>query len=129
MNGRIVRGTNAAAKPVITGTIIGCLLFLGCGRSGVRERVIPVKQETAIQHVMGLLEGYANGEPMGSEIIGFPSLREAVVAEDPNVGAILARGLTELEAMMRRPGKVQGAAKKILAELPTSGPTDVPSIR
>lgn len=129
MDERTVQGTNAAAKTVVTSAVLGCLFLLGCGRSGIRERVIPVKQDTAIQHVMRLLDGYANGEPMGSEIIGFPSLRDAVVAEDPDVGAILARGLSELESMMRRPGKVQGAAKKILAALPAREPTDSSSVK
>ena len=88
----------------------------GCG-SGVQERVIPVKQETPITQVKNLLRGYTNGEPVGSEIIGFPSLREAVVAEDPEAGRILAEGLTEIEKIFRSPRKVPKVAQAILDRL------------
>ena len=88
----------------------------GCG-VGVQERVIPVKQETPITQVKNLLRGYTDGEPVGSEIIGFPSLREAVVAEDPEAGRILAEGLTEIEKIFRSPRKVPKVAQAILDRL------------
>lgn len=88
----------------------------GCG-SGVKERVIPVKQETPITQVKNLLAGYAAGEPVGSEIIGFPSLRDAVVAEDPEIGGILAEGLTEIEKIFRQPRRVPKAAEAVLARV------------
>ncbi len=92
---------------------------VGCG-SGVRERVIPVKQETPITQVKNLLEGYTAGESVGSEIIGFPSLRDAVIAENPEVGGILAEGLTRIEKVFRQPRRVAEVAKEILAEVNTA---------
>ena len=91
-------------------------LVAGCG-SGVRERVIPVKQETPITQVKNLLQGYAAGEPVGSEIIGFPSLRDAVVAENPAVGGILAEGLTRIEKVFQQSRRVAKISEEILAEV------------
>lgn len=91
-------------------------LAVGCG-SGVRERVIPVKQETPITQVKNLLQGYVAGEPVGSEIIGFPSLRDAVVAENPAVGGILAEGLTRIEKVFWQPRRVAKISEETLAEV------------
>ena len=111
-SGRSARCPSAALAAV--GLVLAAAS--GCG-SGVKERVIPVKQETPIVQVKNLLAGYAAGEPVGSEIIGFPSLREAVVAEDQDIGGILAEGLTEIEKIFRQQRRVPKAAKAILARL------------
>lgn len=94
------------------------LFVAGCSQEGVvKERTIPVKQVSPIDKVKQLLEGYAKGEPVGSEIIGFGQMVEEAKKEDAAKGEIIAKGLKEIEGMMNRQSEVPAKAKEILAKL------------
>ena len=111
------RGTgfrNAWAALVIA---IACA---GCGPGNVVKEVrIPVRRQAgAIERCREYLEGYARGEPVGSEVIGFTQLAEEATKEDPELGGRIARGLREIEASLKQPQKAAAKAKEILAGLP-----------
>jgi hypothetical protein len=103
------------------------LLGAGCGPGDVVKEVrIPVRQQaTTIQRCREYLEGYARGEPVGSEVIGFQQLIEEATREDAAVGELLGRGLREIEASLKRPQEVAVKAKAILESLPP--PTPAPA--
>jgi hypothetical protein len=81
--------------------------LIGCGPTGrVKEETIEVKQDTALEQARTLLNNYAKGQPLGSEVTSFPGLVEQVRKADPTRGEILDKGFTELQ----KP-KVNTAAK------------------
>ncbi len=99
-------------------TALAALAIAGCSQEGVvHERSIPVKQVSAVDQVKQLLEGYAKGTPVGSEIIGFGQMVEEAKKQDPAKGEIIASGLKEIEGMMNRQSAVPAKAKEILAKL------------
>jgi hypothetical protein len=108
-----------AGRRLALATLAG-LACAGCGSGDVvREVRIPVRQPvTAIQRCREYLEGYARGEPVGSEVIGFQQLADEAAREDAEIGAAIARGMREIEASMKRPKEVAAKARAILEALP-----------
>lgn len=105
------------ARALLSAGLTG-LALAGCSQEGaVKERSIPVKQVSAVDKVKQLLEGYAKGQPVGSEIIGFNEMAEEAKKEDAAKGEIVAKGLKEIEGLMNRPSEVPAKAKEILAKL------------
>lgn len=93
------------------GTIAGTL---GC--SPVKEEQIAVKPKgDALVSARTLLEGYAKGQPMSSEVTSFPKMVEDVRAVDPAKANILEKGLGELQksAPNARPSKAKDLLKKL----------------
>lgn len=95
---------------------------VGCGSGDVVKEVrIPVRQQvTAIQRCREYLEGYARGEPVGSEVIGFGQLIEDAERENAELGATIGRGLRDIESSMKRPQDVAAKARAILEALPAA---------
>lgn len=87
----------------------------GCGSSGMPEvKSYPVKSTSALDEAKGLLQNYANGQPMASEAASFPDLVERVRQTDPQKADILAKGLADME---KSKTNIAGKAKALLQKL------------
>lgn len=102
---------------------IGAILFLvaagllpaGCG-SSLKEEEIPVKAANdPLFEPRSILKRYAEGQPLGSEVEGFPALVENVRKVDPERADILKKGLDEI---VKAPASARaGKAKALQAKL------------
>lgn len=73
------------------------MIAAGCG-GGVPEQQIEVKAANDPLHVpRSVLERYAQGQPLGSEVTSFPGMVEAVRKTDPARADILEAGLEEIQ--------------------------------
>jgi hypothetical protein len=64
-----------------------------------------------------LLEGYAAGKPVGSEIVGFSQIVEDAKQQDTAKAEILDRGFSEIRQLMNKPAAIPAKAKEVLAQL------------
>lgn len=99
---------------------VECCVATGCSRSGVpQERLVPIREATALEQVRSYLGGYVMGLPVGSERELFSKMAEDVGKADPNVAVLVGRGLNEIEA---RPAQAARLAEKLLAQLGAASP-------
>jgi len=91
-----------------------CLLNAGAGcGGGARDRVVPFAPDP-VAEAKSIVQAYANGQSLGSEVQGFDDLLERVNRADAGKGGKLRSFLDEV----RTKGKVDSAkAKKLLGEL------------
>jgi hypothetical protein len=75
---------------------------MGCGR-GYKEKVIAAKEFTPLERAVKMLEGYAAGEPVGSEFMGFELLREELRSHNADPTGDRARGAVITRAAGHRP--------------------------
>ena len=87
----------------------------GCGPPGnVKEELIEVKPQLALDRARKMLENYYNGQALGSEVTAFDSLVADVKNEDAERGEILEVGLKELQGPKVN---TKAKAKELLAKL------------
>lgn len=99
---------------------VGCCVAAGCSRSRVpQERLIPIREATALEQVRSYLGGYVMGLPVGSERELFSKMAEEVGKANPNVAVLVGSGLNEIEA---RPAQAARLAEKLLAQLGAASP-------
>jgi len=100
------------------GFVIGLALLLGamgCG-SAVKEEQIEIKTANdPLFQPRSILQRYADGQALGSEVTSFPKMVEDVRATDPARADVLEKGLQELQQAdpSARPAK----AKTLLEQL------------
>jgi hypothetical protein len=100
--------------------IIAVSAALGTGCStGYKEKVIPAKEFTPLERARKMLEGYAAGNPVGSEFMGFELLREEMRVKKADPTGVLSEAFTQIEKSMRNPAEVKAIAKRTLAALDT----------
>lgn len=91
------------------------LPWLGCGGSSTQQpRAIPVVQQTGLDQARQLLQGYVDGNPVGSEADMYGDIVSAVREEDSAKADILEAGLNEIAA---NPSIASRKAKELLGEL------------
>ncbi len=91
------------------------LPWLGCGGSPSQQpRAIPVVQQTGLDQARQLLQGYVDGNPVGSEADAYGDIVSAVRAEDSAKADVLEAGLNEIAA---NPSIAGRKAKELLDEL------------
>jgi hypothetical protein len=93
----------------------------GCS-SGYREKVIVAKEVPAVERARQMLERYAAGQPVGSDFMGFPSLKEELEKTSPQQAAALGEAFAAIEKAMLRPAEVKKIATRALADLGTTAP-------
>jgi hypothetical protein len=96
-------------------TVIG-LPLTGC-RQGYKQKVVAAKEFTPLERARKILEGYASGEAVGSEFMGFELLREELRAKNSDPGGILEDAFSQIEKSIRRPAAVKAIAQRTLATL------------
>jgi len=90
------------------------LLQAGCAPSNLpKARKIQVAQDP-LNEIRSYLEGYVQGQPLGSERELFPKLVEEIRAVDADKAAVLEPGLAEI---VKSPATARARAKKLLDEL------------
>jgi hypothetical protein len=98
--------------------IIAVSAAVGTGCStGYKEKVIPAKEFTPQDRARTMLEGYAAGNPVGSEFMGFELLREELQVKKADPTGVLSEAFTQIEKSMRNPAEVKAIAKRTLDEL------------
>ena len=88
---------------------------IGCG-SPVKEEVIEIKTASdPLSLPKSVLQNYAGGQSLGSEVTSFPKMVEDLRKADPAKADILEKGLQELQ--QAAPEARAGLAKSLLEKL------------
>ena len=105
------RNTHLCAALALVGMAAGC--------GGVKEEQIEVKADNdPLVAARAVLQRYADGQPMTSEVTSFPKLVEDVRAKDPQRADVLEKGLADLQ---KSPPNARAAkAKDLLRKLQPS---------
>lgn len=91
---------------------------LGCGRS-VKEEAIEVKASNdPLFEARAVLQRYAAGQPLSSEVTSFPYMVEQVRKVDPARAEVLEKGLAEIQKAS--PASRPARAKELLRKLQPS---------
>ena len=78
--------------------LLAALAAPGCGPPGrVNEESIEVKPNSGLDEAKQLLNKYAKGQPLGSEVTSFDNLVARVRETDPQRADILAKGFADLQ--------------------------------
>ncbi len=85
-----------------------------------KERVIPIRQADPLAQLRSYLEGYAQGQPIGSERELFPEVVDEIRKTDSSLAAMVEKGVGEIQAS---PGQSAALARKLLDRL---GPAPQP---
>ena len=80
-------------KPLVP---VLALLVLGCGRG--QEKVIPIPAGDPLRNARTVLQRYAEGQMMASEVESFDDLVASVRKVDPERADVLDKGLKEIKA-------------------------------
>ncbi len=97
-----------------------CGMFAaGCGDGKVQPQDIAIKEDTSLKRAQNLLESYAKGQALGSEVASYEFLVNDLRKDDAARADILQKGFEDLK-------KTKGAAtaakaKEILAKLAPKG--------
>ena len=73
------------------------LFMAGCGPQGVTEKRFSNPPPDAITRAIVLIQGYADGQPVGSEAVEFEELAQGVNAIDAQKGSDIKKFLAEIE--------------------------------
>ena len=81
------------------GALLMALAVLpGCGSSDLPAvKTYEVKIPTGLEQAKRLLEQYAQGQPLGSEVTNYPQILEEVKKTDPQKAAVLEKGFADLQ--------------------------------
>jgi hypothetical protein len=100
--------------PVVGLLLAAVVTLTGCGSGGVREETIAIRKRLPLEDAKGVLENYAKGGPMGSEVASFPKLVEDVRKTDPARAQILEKGFADLQRHgANRKEKARALLKKL----------------
>ncbi len=105
---------------VLAVALTSAALLAGCGPDGkVKPEDITIKEDTALKRATNLLESYAKGQALGSEVASYEYMVTDLRKEDAARADTLEKGLAELQ-------KTKGAAtaakaKEVLAKLAPKG--------
>jgi hypothetical protein len=103
----------------VTAALAVTLAAFGCTPRADHERDIEVKAKIdPLADARTILQRYAAGQPMSSEVTAFPGLVQNVRAKDPRQADILQKGLEDLQKS--RPAARPGKAKALLEQLQPS---------
>jgi hypothetical protein len=99
---------------LLCGAAILGLLQAGCGPSNLpKTRTIQVASDP-LNEVRAYLEGYVQGQPVGSERELFPKLVDEIRNTDADKAAAVESGLAEI---VKSPATARARSKKLLDEL------------
>ncbi len=90
----------------------------GCGSSTVQDKVLHENSTDPIEIASNMLEGYVQGQPVGSEAEGYQEMITSVSTVDAEKGGELKTFLDSIE----QTGRVDRKEAKRLFEMFRSGP-------
>jgi len=118
--GMLLRGT---LRRMITwrgtalkGVLLALIMSTACSPPD-RGKVVAAKEFTPLERARQMLEGYAVGDRVGSEFMGFHLLQEELVAKNPAQAELVGAALAAIEKSMLQPAEVKAIAQRTLAEL------------
>ena len=96
--------------------ILTVAIFLtGCSGSAPAEKTVQAQNPQGLAEAKAVLDRYAKGAPMTSEVANFPTLIAEVKKEDPAKGDILEKGLADLQKAHK--SELPAKAKALLSKL------------
>ncbi len=99
--------------------LIGIVLLSGCGSGTPKEEVIHIKPAgDPVAPACAVLQRYADGQPLASEVTSFPGLVEDLRKADPAKAEILEKGLADIQKLS--PGACAAKARELLTKLPAA---------
>ena len=104
----------AAATVLIGGAAILGLLQAGCGPSNLPKTWKIQVASDPLKEIRSYLEGYAQGQSVGSERELVPKLVDEIRNTDVDTAAVLESGLAEI---VKSPATARARAKKLLDAL------------
>ena len=96
----------------------GFVLTSGCGSATVQDRVLHENSTYPVEIASNMLEGYVQGQPVGSEVEGYQEMITSVSTVDAKKGGELKTFLDTIE----QTGRVDRKEAKRLFEMFRSGP-------
>ncbi len=90
----------------------------GCGSATVQDRVLHENSTDPVEIASNMLEGYVQGQPVGSEAEGYQEMITSVSTVDAEKGGELKTFLDSIE----QTGRVDRKEAKRLFEMFRSGP-------
>jgi hypothetical protein len=100
---------------LFAGLALAAVIAAGCARSA-KERTIEVKAANdPLFQARSVLERYAQGQPLSSEVTSFPKMVEDVRKVDPARANVLEKGLAEIQKAWpsARPAKARELLQKL----------------
>lgn len=104
-----MRTTRVLAAALCAAALIGC-----DGGDKPKQESIEVKPQAELEQAKALLENYAKGQALGSEVSDFPRLVSGVRATDPARADVLEKGFADLQ---KPKANLAAKAKQMLAAL------------
>ena len=92
---------------LVAGGLVGC-------SGGVKEKQIEIKEKSSLDEAKQVLQNYANGAPLSSEVDSFPDLVNRVKAEDEAKATIVEDAFKKIQ---ESPSKRQSIARETLKKL------------
>jgi hypothetical protein len=94
---------------------VGIIFIALLGLGGCKkEQPVEVQPQGGLERAKAILNDYANGAAMGSEVMTFEEIVEEVRKTDPKKATILEKGFADLK---RSPGNRSSKARELLKQL------------
>ena len=90
------------------------VLSAGCDSGKIKTETIEIKDQDPLNQAIKMLEKYAKGQQVTSEVTSYDYLIDQVMKVDPAKGEILKKGLEDLKKTPANPGP---RAKELLKKL------------
>ncbi len=104
----------SGTRSIGAGLLVASILLTGCGPAGVTEKTYEVKPLSAVEQARQLLQNYAQGAPLSSEVTSFPDLISEVKETDPQKADLLEKGFADIQ---QSPANRAATAKALLEKL------------
>lgn len=98
---------------ILGSALLAAVVCSGCNPGTPEVKTYQVKTASGIDQAKQLLERYANGSPLGSEVTSFPQIVSEVKKTDPQKADVLEKGLADLQ----KGGDTAAKAKELLKQL------------
>jgi hypothetical protein len=107
----VVIPVNRIAFVCLAGLLLS--FTIGCS-GGVKEETIQVPKQDPMNRAKSLLQNYASGSPLSSEVESYDEIVAEVKTADSAKGKILEEGLADIK---KNPNQAKTKAKALLAKL------------
>ena len=109
---RVCSGNGQGLQNVVL--LLSVLVFAGgCGSATVRDKVLRTNSTDPVKIASTMLEGYVQGQPVGSEAEGYQEMITSVITVDAEKGGELKTFLDSID----RTGRVDRKEAKRLFEM------------
>ncbi len=93
--------------------LLAAVACSGCKQDTPQVKTFQVKMATGVDQAKQLLQRYAEGAPLGSEVTSFTQIVDEVKKTDAQKADVLAKGFADLQ----KGGDISAKAKALLKQL------------